>query len=101
MPCVAAYMAAASAPRVVVSKRRVSPHWVMRKPPLSMTRAEVASLLTSRSSSKASIRRMSSSINWGRVGISGGSASALVDELVEQHAGNHVERFKDAFAFVG
>src|SRR5262245_45325007 len=93
-------MAAANAPSVVTSNRRVSPHCVMMKPPLSRTRAEVASLLARRSSSARSSCRISSSRSWGRLPISGRLAGAFVDELVEQHAGHHVQGLKNSVALM-
>src|SRR6185436_12651447 len=71
----------------------------MRKPPLSMSRVTVASERDSKSSSAMSSTRMSSSKSCGSDAISLFGARALVDELVQQQAGNHVERFKHAFAF--
>src|SRR5208282_882349 len=73
----------------------------MRKPPLSMINAVVASLFVRKSCSSLSSRWTSSSRSWGRVAMSCVLGRALADEFVEQHAGDHVERFKDAFASVG
>src|SRR5258706_781369 len=86
---------------VVRSKDRVSPWLVMRKPPLSMINAVVASVLASSSRNSSSSRWMSSSTSCGRVAMSCVLRSSLADELVEQHARNHVQRFEDAFALVG
>src|SRR5512145_851314 len=86
---------------VVRSNWRASPWLVMRNPPLSMIRAAVASLLARSSNSSSSSRWMSSSMSWGREAMSCVLRRSLADELVEQHAGDHVEGFKDAFALVG
>src|SRR2546428_1726848 len=85
---------------VVRSNSSDSPLWAMRKPPLSMMRAVVASLLASNSFRTWSSCRMSSSRSCGSVGISRGCAGALADEFVQQQAGDHVERFEDALASV-
>src|SRR6185503_2127116 len=73
----------------------------MRKPPLSMSSAAADSLWATRSRSAPSRTRMSSSMSWGRVNMSGGPAGAFVDELVQQHAGDHVQGFEDTLALVG
>src|SRR5579862_8926971 len=73
----------------------------MSGPPLSMTMAAVASLLRSNSSRAVSRAWTSSAINGGRPGISRGFWSAFADELVEEQARDHVERFKDALATGG
>src|SRR5689334_2541228 len=44
---------------------------------------------------------MSSSISWGKVPMSCVLRRSLADELVQQHAGDHVERLENALAFVG
>src|SRR6266446_4071726 len=72
----------------------------MRKPPLSMISAVVASLFSSNSRSASSRHWTSSSISWGRVAMSCVLRRALADKLVQQHACDHVERFKHALAFV-
>src|ERR1017187_6643841 len=72
----------------------------MRKPPLSMISAVVASLLSRSSRSSPSSCSMSSSISWGRLAISCVLRSCLADEFVQQHASDHVEGLKDAFALV-
>src|SRR5581483_8805492 len=76
----------------------------MRKPPLSMTSTVVASVCTRKSCSASLRTLMSSSINCGSVAMSCGlwraMRLALVDELVQQQARNHVQRFKNSFAFV-
>src|SRR5882724_10126685 len=82
---------------VVRSNWRESPRLLMRKPPLSMIRAVVASVFSSRSWSTSSSRWTSSSISWGRVAMSCVLRSSLADILIEQHARNHVERFKHPF----
>src|ERR1041384_8279511 len=92
---------AASAATVVPSKSSARPCWVMRKPPLSMSRAAVDSLWVTRSRSAPSRTRMSSSMSWGRVNMSGGPASTFVDEFVQQHAGDHVQGLEHALALVG
>src|SRR4051812_4322684 len=73
----------------------------MRKPPLSMMMAALPSHLRSSSSSTRSSSRTSSSISWGSVGISCGLAITLVDELVQEQAGDHVQRFEHSLALVG
>src|ERR1039457_1731098 len=72
----------------------------MRKPPLSMMSAVVASVWPINSRNAASSCWMSSSISWGRVAMSCGLGSALVDEFLKQHARDHVERLKHPLAFV-
>src|ERR1019366_178901 len=85
---------------VVRSNCRASPWLVMRKPPLSMISAVVASLFPSKSCNSPSSRSMSSSISWGKEAMSCVLRGALADIFVQQHAGDHVERLKDAFALV-
>src|ERR1039458_5800487 len=85
---------------VVRSNCRSSPWLVMRKPPLSMISAVVASLLSSNSRSSPPSRSMSSSTSWGREAMSCVLRCSLADELVEQHTGDHVERLKHPFALV-
>src|SRR5258706_4746229 len=65
-----------------------------------MTSAAVASLCSSSSSKTWSICWTSSSMSWGRVAMSCVLWCGLADELVEQHAGDHVERLENAFALV-
>src|SRR5471030_213114 len=72
----------------------------MRKPPLSMISAAVASVLAMNSRSVSSKRRMSSSISWGRVSMSCVLWNALIDKFLQQQAGDHVQRFEHALAFV-
>src|ERR1039457_3678521 len=72
----------------------------MRKPPLSMTSAAVASVCRMNSRSASSIRCMSSSISWGRVALSRVLGGALVDEFLEQQTRDHIERFEHALALV-
>src|SRR6266699_5918548 len=72
----------------------------MRKPPLSMIKAVVASLRPRNSPNMSSSPWMSSSRSCGKVAMSCVLRNALVDEFVEQHACNHVERFENAFALV-
>src|SRR5579862_8563668 len=73
----------------------------MRNPPLSMISAVVASLFSSNSRSASSRRWISSSTSCGSVPMSCVLRRGLADELVQQHARNHVESFEDALAFVG
>src|SRR5215213_6060492 len=74
----------------------------MRNPPLSAMNAVLASLLTSNSRRAASSSETSSSISWGSVPIELRVLRlALIDELVEQHAGDHVQSLEHAFALVG
>src|SRR5258707_4579222 len=86
---------------VVRSKRRASPWLAMRKPPLSIINAVVASLFSSKPFSSSSSNWMSSSISWGKVAMSCVLRSSLADILIEQHPGDHVERLKNAFAPMG
>src|ERR1035438_1146086 len=72
----------------------------MRKPPLSMMSAAVASVWPMNSSNASLSRCMSSSISWGKVAMSCMLGRALVDEFLEQQARDHVERFKHALALV-
>src|ERR1039458_96244 len=72
----------------------------MRKPPLSMISAAVASVFAMNARNVSSHRRMSSSISWGRVAMSCVLWNALVDEFVQQQARDHVQGFKHAFALV-
>src|ERR1035438_6041269 len=90
----------ASAAMVVRSNWRASPQCVIKKPPLSMISAVVASLFSSRSLNTSSSSLTSSTSSWGRVAMSCVLRRALGDVLVEQHARDHVQRFKNAFAFV-
>src|SRR5215472_11321585 len=90
----------ASAAMVVVSNWRRSPWLVIRNPPLSMISAVVASLFSSKSRNASSRRSMSSSISCGSVAMSCVLRRALADELVQQHAGDHVEGLEDALALV-
>src|SRR5258705_6265122 len=90
----------ASAAIVVRSKRRASPWLLMRKPPLSMISAVVASLFSSNSRSSSSSSWISSSISWGSVAMSCVLRSSLADILIKQHPGDHIERLKNAFAAV-
>src|SRR5438093_4189788 len=69
----------------------------MRKPPLSMISAVVASLFSSNSRSTVSSCWTSSSMSWGSVAMSCVLRRGLGDELVEQHARNHVEGFEHPF----
>src|SRR6266568_8416687 len=100
MVWLARYAPEASAAMVVRSNCRESPWCVRRKPPLSITSAVTASLRSKKLRNTSSRRWMSSSSSWGRVGISGVLRRAEIDELVQQQPRNHVQRFKDAFAFV-
>src|ERR1017187_4233670 len=77
-----------------------SPWLVIRKPPLSMISAVVASLFSSNSRNSLPSRSTSSSISCGRVAMSCVLRSCLADELVQQHARDHVERLKHALALV-
>src|ERR1035437_234127 len=77
-----------------------SPWLEMRNPPLSMISAVVASLFSSNSRSSLPRRSTSSSIICGKVAMSCVLRSCLANELVQQHARDHVERFKHAFALV-
>src|ERR1700722_10371701 len=72
----------------------------MRKPPLSMTSADVASAETMSSRSASLSRWRSSSMSWGRVAMSCILGDALVDVFLQQHARDHVQRLEHAFAFV-
>src|SRR5450755_1683306 len=90
-----------SAAMVVRSKSSALPWCVMRKPPLSMISAAVASAATVSSLSASLSRWMSSSMSCGRVAISGMLGNALVDVFLEQHAGDHVQRLEHALAFMG
>src|SRR5208283_4887233 len=90
----------ASAPMLVMSKSCASPCCVMRKPPLSMISVAIASVLAMNSRNTPSRWRMSSSISWGRVAMSGVLRNALVDEFVQQEARDHVQRLEHALAFV-
>src|SRR5260370_36331220 len=103
MVWLARYAPEARAAMVVRSNCSESPPWVIRKPPLSMTRADVASLSWINWRRTRSSSWMSSSMSWGSVAIAflGGLGRALRDELVQQHAGDHVERFKNPVALVG
>src|SRR5207244_12538181 len=73
----------------------------MRKPPLSMISAVVASLFSSNSRSTVSSCWTSSSMSWGSVAMSCVLRCGLADELIEQHAGDHVESFEHPFAHMG
>src|SRR6185369_975852 len=73
----------------------------MRKPPLSIISAVVASLRPRNSPNTSSSPWMSSSRSCGKVAMSCVLRNVLVNEFVEQHARNHVERFENAFALVG
>src|SRR5262245_37301209 len=73
----------------------------MRNPPLSMSRAALASLLMSNSSRARLISAMSSSMSWGSVAILGSFAGALVDKLLQEQTRDHVQRLKDSITFVG
>src|ERR1035438_2665139 len=86
---------------VVRSNCSRSPSLAMRKPALSMINAVVASLFSTSSRNSRSSRAMSSSMSWGRLAMSCVLRTSLADEFVQQHAGDHVERLKDAFALVG
>src|SRR5207244_13325812 len=77
---------------------RASPWWAMRKPPLSMINAVVASLFSSNSWRTVSNCWTSSSMSWGNVAMSCVLRRGLADKFIEQHSGNHVESFKDPFA---
>src|ERR1017187_6585029 len=90
----------ASAAMVVRSYCRASPQCVMRKPPRSMTSAVVASLFSSSSLNDWSSSLTSSSRSWGSVAMSCVLRRSLRDELVQQHARDHVQRLKNALAFV-
>src|ERR1051325_3973271 len=94
------YAPEASAAIVVRSKFRESPWWVMRKPPLSMTIAVVASVCFSNSRNVSSSCWMSSSMSCGSVAMSCVLRRSLSNELIEQHPRDHVECFEYAFAFV-
>src|SRR5215216_4338025 len=99
MPCVAAYVPAASAASVVESNSPKSPVCAMRKPALSMMSAAEASLRETSSPSTRSNSRTSSAISWGkainRVWLSELLHTvAFIDELMEQHACDHVQLFK-------
>src|ERR1035441_1422351 len=83
----------------VVSPRRSAMAWVAQNEPAAS--AAAASLRRNNSSNAPSNPWTSSAMSGGRPGISRGFAPALVDEFVEQQARNHVERFKDSFAFGG
>src|SRR6266496_3479640 len=72
----------------------------MRKPPLSIIKAVVASLRPRNSPNTSSSPWMSSSRSCGKVAMSCVLRNVLVDEFVEQHAGNHVEGLEYAFALV-
>src|SRR5664279_4637247 len=85
---------------VVRSNCRVSPWLVMRKPPLSIISAVVASVFSIRSCNSPPSRWISSSMSWGKEAMSCVLLSSLADELVQQHAGDHVERLKHPFALV-
>src|SRR5262245_12201666 len=100
MPCVAAKEAAERAANVVVSISCCSPVSVMRKPPLSMTIASEASVFIRSSCRDSESSCTSSSMSCGSVAILSGFTLALVNELVQQHARDHVQRLEDPFAFV-
>src|ERR1022692_3890786 len=90
-----------SAAMVVRSKSSALPCDVMRKPPLSMMSAAVASAAVMSSLSASLSRWMSSSMSCGRVDISGMLGNALIDVFLQQHTGDHVQRFEHTLAFVG
>src|ERR1039458_1935547 len=83
---------------VVRSNCCASPWLVMRNPPLSMISAVVASLFSSNSRNALPICSTSSSVICGKVAMSCVLRSCLANELVQQHARDHVERLKHAFA---
>src|SRR5262245_10743412 len=90
----------ASAPMVVRSYSSERLWCAMRKPPLSMISAAVASVWATNSRSVSSSRRTSSSMSWGRVAILCGLGNALVDVFLEQHPGDHVQALEHALALV-
>src|SRR5215471_17732312 len=90
----------ASAPIVVRSNSSDRLWFAMRKPPLSMTSAAVASVCATNSRSVSSSCRTSSSMSWGRVAILCGLGNALVDVFLEEHPRDHVQAFEDALALV-
>src|ERR1035438_7840298 len=65
-----------------------------------MISAVVASLFSSNSRNSLPSRSTSSSIICGKVAMSCVLRSCLANELVQQHARDHVERLKHAFALV-
>src|SRR5262249_39200949 len=81
-------------------------------PPLSMTRAVPASLLRISSCNALFNAPMSSSMSWGRVGITGDygnrgwqqwsrrPALALGNELLQEQACDHVQGFRHPVAFM-
>src|SRR5581483_2048080 len=89
---------------VVRSNCSVSPRDWIRNPPLSITRAVVASVSVISSPSMTLNCWTSSSMSCGsvamRLDMSRRLSGTLADELVEQHAGDHVERFEYSFALV-
>src|SRR5579872_2995682 len=101
MACVAQKEPAARAETVMASNDATTPHWLMSGPPLSMIKAIEDSLRTSNSLSTASRRCTSSSINDGSPGIALFLSRRFVDELVQQHSRNHVQRLKYSRAFGG
>src|ERR1022692_5034220 len=90
----------ASAAMVVRSNWRASPQCVIKKPPLSMISAVVASLFSSRSLNASSRNLTSSTRSWGKVAMSCVLRRSLRDVLVQQHARDHVQRFENPLAFV-
>src|SRR5258708_2322694 len=92
---------AASAEMVVRSNCRLSPCCEMRKPPLSMIKAVVASLFCISSWRMSSSWRTSSSNSWGSVAMSCVLRLRLADELVEQQPRDHIECLEHTFAPVG
>src|SRR5262245_33991702 len=88
---------------VVRSNLLASPLCVIINPPLSMTRAVVASVCLRNSPSASSITLMSASLRGGNVVIISRSVlrSVLVDELGKQRARNGVQGFENAAAIVG
>src|SRR5437879_2203466 len=66
-----------------------------------MSRAAMPSHFRSNSCMDRSSSWMSSSINWGSVGISSDLAVAFVEELVQEQAGDHVQGLEHALAFIG
>src|SRR5687767_8053322 len=108
IPSVAANEAAERAAKVVVSSSCARPHWVMMNPPLSMIKAVAASLLRSKSCMALFSSLTSSSMSCGSVGIrrlllggvSGDLALAFGDELLQEHARDHIKCLKHTFALV-
>src|SRR5688572_33326706 len=73
----------------------------MRNPPLSRSRATLASLFCRRSCIARSTSVMSSSISSGSGDISRSFSVGVVYKLVQEQSGNHVQGLKDPLTLMG